>query len=183
MSYKEVYGAKWPAHKLTCEQLVKVIEAMKGSPVCGLGFGATDAAMIEGDSDDANEPDIFVNVDREIVCAIEVTGSDKAKVPPGDIYIRKGKFDHAWSSKFPVWFYVVYPRSRSTFALLPDDIYPYRENLTKVKADVDPYIQVPVSAARASGDMIEWIKGTVQSRSPEPESDPSASLTSFWGPR
>ena len=57
------------------------------------------------------EPDIFVYWKDEIVCGVEVTGSDKISMP-AMVWIAKHKMEYAESAEFPIVFALYYIGSR-----------------------------------------------------------------------
>jgi hypothetical protein len=67
--------------------------------------------MEEHTEHDKGEPDIFVCWQGCVVCAVEVTGSDKVSMPV-DVWISKTKMEYAAAAKFPVAYALYYLGSR-----------------------------------------------------------------------
>ncbi|HKT22838.1 MAG TPA: hypothetical protein VJR06_09565 [Nitrososphaerales archaeon] len=153
MTYQDTYAYKWANHADTVKWLAGKFADM-GFEVW-FGYGARDAGKMVSKNGDPNEPDIFVAWKGEKLAGIEVTGSERARVPPGDIYVRKSKLDHAMKSDIPVWFYMVYQRH---YVLRTDDVWPYREHTTKVGQDRDPYVVVPCTVGKPIGALFDWLK-------------------------
>lgn len=77
-----------------------------------LGYHAdSDKLVLEHTEHEKGEPDIFVLWKKHIVCAVEVTGSDKVKMP-ALVWIAKHKMEYATAAKFPVAFALYYLGSR-----------------------------------------------------------------------
>ena len=77
-----------------------------------LGYHAdSDKMVLEHTEHDKGEPDIFVCWQGCVVCAVEVTGSDKVSMPV-DVWISKTKMEYAEAAKFPVAYALYYRGSR-----------------------------------------------------------------------
>ena len=77
-----------------------------------LGYHAdSDKIVLEHTEHEKGEPDIFVLWKKQIVCAVEVTGSDKVKMP-ALVWIAKHKMEYAKTAKFPCSFALYYLGSR-----------------------------------------------------------------------
>ena len=77
-----------------------------------LGYhGISDKLVLEHTEHEKGEPDIFVYWKDSIVCAVEVTGSDKVKMP-ASVWIGKHKMDYAETARFPVVYALYYLGSR-----------------------------------------------------------------------
>ena len=74
-------------------------------------YGDSDKLELKHTEHEKGEPDIFVLWKDEIVCAVEVTGSDKV-IMPASVWIAKHKMEYAEAAKFPVAFALYYLGSR-----------------------------------------------------------------------
>ena len=76
-----------------------------------LGHLALSDKLEEGYEHERGEPDIFVRWQGCVVCAVEVTGSDKVSMPV-DVWISKTKMEYAEAARFPVAYALYYRGSR-----------------------------------------------------------------------
>lgn len=120
------------------------------------GHGADERGVIPMSNHTPNEPDLFIKLFGVIIGAVEVSGSDKARVPPNDMLVRLGKLEHAMASDYQTWFLMVYPRR--TVVLTSSDAFYCRNNTTKIEGDRDLYVRVPYSMARPVGELFDWLR-------------------------
>lgn len=74
-------------------------------------YGESDKLELKHREHEKGEPDIFVYWKDAVCCAVEVTGSDKVRMP-ALVWIGKHKMDYAQAAKFPVGYALYYLGSR-----------------------------------------------------------------------
>jgi len=73
-------------------------------------YGSSDKPEVFKEHD-KGEPDIFVFWGDTVICAVEVTGSDRV-IMPASVWIAKHKMDYAKQATFPIAFALYYLGSR-----------------------------------------------------------------------
>lgn len=165
--FKGPYASLWRRHaqktKALCAELVDLFPPLEGG--IRIGLGADTDKWIKVPPHEKNEADIEVFADYKLVCHIEVTGSDKVRVPPADIWIRPGKIDLAVEREDegqPYWFYLVYPNK--IWTLQASDAAPYRNKVKHVSPYGKPerYVVIPSTAAKPKKALFDWIAGRLK---------------------
>jgi hypothetical protein len=151
-----MYSSKWASHRESCEQLKAAILKVDDRLAVEYGFGADEKGAMPNADHAPNEPDLFIRMGGEVIGAVEVSGSLNAHVPPNDILIRVGKFEHAFPQNYLTWFWMVYPAR--TVVLMSSDVFYCRNGVTSIKGDREPYIRVPYYMARPIGDLFDWLR-------------------------
>jgi len=110
---KEFYADTWAKASMDCKQTLLDLQAWFASNEISIrpGYHALSVNLEEHTEHDPGEPDIFVYWQDCVVCAIEVTGSDKVAMP-ADVWISKTKMEYADTARFPVAFALYYRGSR-----------------------------------------------------------------------
>lgn len=150
--WKYDYSAGWAGHKKNVQALASKLMTRFPQISLSYGYGATSDEFIDGSQPKRDEPDIYINNASEQVCTVEVSGSDKVRVPPNAIWVRLGKYEYA-KKKLPAksWFFMVYPLTSSIFLLDVADIQPYENKVLTKKLSTtgyqkpEKYIEIPHS--------------------------------------
>ena len=110
---KEFYADTWAKASMDCKQTLLDLQAWFPNHEITVrpGYHALSVNMEEYTEHDSGEPDIFVRWQGCIVCAVEVTGSDKVSMPV-DVWIPKTKMEYAAAARFPVAYALYYRGSR-----------------------------------------------------------------------
>lgn len=111
---KEFYANTWAKASMDCKQTLLDLQAWFASNeirVRPAGYHALSEELEEHTEHDRGEPDIFIYWQGCIVCAVEVTGSDKVSMPV-DVWISKAKMKYAKTARFPIAFALYYRGSR-----------------------------------------------------------------------
>lgn len=110
---KEFYADTWAKASMDCKQTLLDLQAWFPNHEIGfrLGHLALSDKLEEGYEHERGEPDIFIRWRGCVVCAVEVTGSDKVSMPV-DVWISKPKMEYAEAAKFPVAYALYYRGSR-----------------------------------------------------------------------
>ena len=95
-----------------CKETLRDLKEWFPNVTFKLGYhGISDKLVLEHTEHERGEPDIFVLWKDEIICAVEVTGSDKVAMP-ALVWIAKHKMEYVEAAKFPVAFALYYLGSR-----------------------------------------------------------------------
>ena len=126
-----------------------------------LGYhGISDKLVLEHTEHEKGEPDIFVYWKDSIVCAVEVTGSDKVRMP-ASVWIGKHKMDYAETARFPVVYALYYLGSRW---FVPARKVRQEAGVaeTKTIGGYSEYYHVmPPQSLRKYEEMQEWIRNQI----------------------
>ena len=126
------------------------------------GYGAGRKNYVPLSSHEKGEPDITVSNQGELLCVIEVSGTDIELKPWDDIWVRPDKFEHAMKSTVKTWFYMIYANKQ--YVLDVEDILPFKTNIkTKyLKGPEFPenYILVPCSSAHPREKLLHWLSNS-----------------------
>lgn len=110
---KEFYATIWAKASMDCKQTLLDLQAWfpNHEITVSPGYHALSVGMEEHTEHDPGEPDIFIRWQGCVVCAVEVTGSDKVSMPV-DVWISKTKMEYAAAARFPVAYALYYRGSR-----------------------------------------------------------------------
>lgn len=110
---KEFYAGTWAKASMDCKQTLLDLQAWFPTHEITVrpGYHALSVNMEEHTEHEPGEPDIFIYWKGCVVCAVEVTGSDKVSMPV-DVWISKTKMEYAEAAKFPVAYALYYRGSR-----------------------------------------------------------------------
>jgi hypothetical protein len=132
--WKKLYGDEWEsaaqAVKALHEKVVQKYPELEDSVKFGLG--ATTGKKVRIPPGQKHEADITYYYDYKPLCGIQVSAPQKGRVPPGDIWVLKGKYEQAVAKEAAgekVWFYFEYPLTKQTYALDVPIIGPFEKNV------------------------------------------------------
>ena len=162
--YKGRYANQWERHaknvRALREQLGQRFPVLEQSIRTGLGAESEDLVRIPPHQ--KGEPDLEVYHDYELLCHIEVSGSNsrRVKIPPQPIYIRPDKLKLAKEKEDagePYFFWMVY--WDITWLVRATDAWPYRDEVvTKNWYDAqESYCEIPAHEAHPSDVLFRWI--------------------------
>lgn len=147
--FKPSYQREWKRHSQNVKGLAEEIRVRFPQVSLTTGLGATSPEWLDIPPGKKNEPDIQVWLLRKHVLSIEVTGSDKALVPPEDIFILTKKLPLAEKSLqqgIDYLFYTVYPNN--TFTLTVPIVRAHRRNIGPGgRLPGERYIKIPPERA------------------------------------
>ncbi|MCK5342435.1 MAG: hypothetical protein KAR20_03475 [Candidatus Heimdallarchaeota archaeon] len=103
---KEVFSHLWDKAAYQCKILKDEIEKRYPFLIVLPGHGALDAKEHDSKDELPGAPDLYVWHNQKLVCAIEVTGSDK--VIPWDIWLGKHKVEFARNAEYPIGFFLFF---------------------------------------------------------------------------
>ncbi len=161
--FKRPYSPLWKQHadkvKALYDELIKRFPSLEKS--IRIGLGADSSELIKIPPHQKDEPDLDVYHKYKLLCHIEISGSEKVRVPPGDIWIRPGKIALGVEKEKqgePYWFWMVYPNN--TAVIRATDAWAFDEDTVTVapygKREV--YCKIPCSAAQPKDDLFKWIE-------------------------
>ncbi len=168
--WKNVYGDVWEtASKAVIalhEKIIQKFPELEDSVKFGLG--ATTSKKVKIPPAQKHEADITYYYDYEFLCHIQVSAPQKGRVPPGDIWILKGKYDQAVGKDTDgekTWFHLDYPLTGHSYALDLPIIEPYaaKANTKYLKRDSsgnwipETYIDVPCQRGLSLDALLDWI--------------------------
>lgn len=161
--FKGPYAPLWKRHAEKVNalygELVKRFPDLEKS--IRVGLGANSSEHIKIPPYQKNEPDLDVYHEYKLLCHIEVSGSDKVRVPPSAIWIRPGKIALGAEKEKQgeaYWFYMVY--SNNTLVLRATDADAFSEDTVNVSpyGKREVYCEIPHAAAQPKDDLFKWIK-------------------------
>ena len=103
---KEVFSHSWEKAAYQCLILKEEIEKKYPYLVVTPGHGALDAKEHSSKDELPGAPDLYIWHNQTLVCAIEVTGSDK--VIPWNIWLGAHKVKFARNAEYPIGFFLFY---------------------------------------------------------------------------
>ena len=103
---KEVFSQLWAKAASQCLILKDEIETRHPYLIVLAGHGALDDKEHKAKDELAGAPDLYLWHNQQLVCAIEVTGSDK--VVPWNIWLGKHKIAFARRAEYPIGFFLFY---------------------------------------------------------------------------
>jgi len=104
---KDAFRHLWDKAAYQCKILKKEINKRYPALIVLPGHGALDADEHDSTDKEPGAPDLFVWYNQRLICAIEVTGSDKIETP-WNIWIGKHKIDFAKKAEYPIGFFFFY---------------------------------------------------------------------------
>lgn len=168
--WKNIYGDEWElaAKSVTAlhEKIVKKFPELEDSAKFGLG--ATTGKKVKIPPGQKHEADISYYYDYKLLCHIQVSAPQKGRVPPGDIWVLKGKYEQAVAKDAAgekTWFYFDYPLTSHSYALDLSIIKPYapKANVKYLKRDSsgnwipETYIDIPCQKALSLDVLLDWL--------------------------
>lgn len=164
--FKGPYAHLWKPHaekvKALYDELVECFPDLANSIRVGLGADSNELIKIPPHQRD--EPDLDVYHKYKLLCRIEISGSDKVRAPPSDIWIRPGKITLGVEKEKqgePYWFYMVYPNN--VCVIRATEAEPYKTNTVTVSpyGKREVYSQIPHSVTQPKEVLFKWIKGQI----------------------
>lgn len=163
--FKGPYAHLWKPHadkvKALYDELIERFPDLEDS--IRIGLGADSSELIKIPPHQKDEPDMDVYHDYQLLCHIEVSGTDSknVRVPPDNIWIRPGKIALGVEKEKqgePYWFYMVYPNS--VCVLRATDAEPYRTNTLTVSpyGKREVFSEIPHSVAQPKETLFKWIE-------------------------
>lgn len=108
---KQVFNHLWDKAAYQCNILKDMIEKRYPFLVVMPGHGALDAEEHDSKDEQPGAPDLYIYHNQKLICAIEVTGSDKCI--PWSIWLGKHKVEFARRQKYPIGFFLFYGKDHS----------------------------------------------------------------------
>jgi hypothetical protein len=161
LSYHTLWKRHWEKVEKLKDKLIERFPSLENSMKFGLG--AVTDKWLKIPPDQKGEPDIFVYHEYQLLCCIEVSGSDKVRMP-NDIWIRPDKLTHAKEHEEESWFYMEYPNQ--TRVLTREIVERNKNNIKTVRIKWDKtrkrkvsedYIAVPYRESFDEEEMFDWI--------------------------
>lgn len=106
---KACFNHIWDKASYQCNLIKREIEQRHPYLTVIGGHGALDAEEHDSQGKESGAPDLFLYYGQRLVCAVEVTGSDK--IIPWSIWIGKHKVEFAEKAKYPVAFFFFYGKN------------------------------------------------------------------------
>jgi hypothetical protein len=101
---KECFNHLWDKASYQCNLLKREIEKQYPYLTIVAGLGALDNEEHDSSNKEHGAPDLYIYYGQKLICAIEVTGSDKVS-NPWKVWIGKHKIDFARKQKYPIGFF------------------------------------------------------------------------------
>jgi len=161
LSYSTLWKRHWEKVEALREKLIKKFPQLENAMRFGLG-SITDK-WLKIPPEEKGEPDIMIYHEYKLLCNIEVSGSDRVKMP-NNIWIRPDKLTHAKGRKEETWFYMEYPNEIRV--LTKEIVEQYENNIVtpRIKWDkvrrtkvLEKYISVLYQDSLDKQRMFEWI--------------------------
>jgi len=167
--FKTIYKSEWPKHAQNVNSLIEEIKKRFPQVSLRTGLGAESDERIDIPPAKKNEPDIEVWLTRRHLISIEVTGSDKVLVPPGDIWILAKKLTVGKESiiqGIDYLFYLVYPNN--SFTLTVDIVNEYRRSVGPGgRLPGEKYIKIPAGRALPREEVFNYIRAKISPLYPQ----------------
>ena len=106
---KACFNHLWDKAAYQCKILKDEIEKRYPFLTVTPGHGALDADEHDSKDEQPGAPDLYVWHNQRLICAIEVTGSDK--VIPYNIWLGAHKVAFARKAEYPIGFYLFYGKN------------------------------------------------------------------------
>lgn len=170
LSYSTLWKRHWEKVEVLREKLIKRFPQLENAMRFGLG-SITDK-WLKIPPEEKGEPDFMIYHEYKIVCNIEVSGSDKVKMP-NSIWIRPDKLEHAKSKEEETWFYMVYPNEIRV--LTKEIVEHYKDNIITAyikwnkngRKVPEKYISVLYEDSLDEEKMFEWISEQIGQKKKE----------------
>ena len=164
--FKGPYAHLWKPHadKVNAlhDELVKHFPSLKKSIRPGLG--ANSAELIKIPPYQKDEPDLDVYYKYKLLCHIEVSGSEKVRVPPSDIWIRPGKIAlglEIEKNGEPYWFYMVYPNNTFVFRATQAEFFLDKKVTVSPYGKKEVYCEIPHTVTETKDNLFKWIEKAI----------------------
>jgi len=108
---KECFNQLWDKAAYQCRILKELIEEKYPWIIVLPGHGALDSDEHDSTDKQPGAPDLFLWHNQKLICAIEVTGSDK--VIPWSIWLGAHKIAFARRAEYPIGFFLFYGKDNS----------------------------------------------------------------------
>lgn len=175
--WKRLYGHEWESaakavialHQKIAQKFPELEDSAK------FGLGATTGKKVKIPPGQKHEADITYYYDYKLLCHIQVSAPQKGRVPPGDVWVLKGKYELAVKKEEAgerTWFYFEYPLTNSNYALDVPMIAPFERNIEVMglKRDAtgqrvpESYIKIPYQKAAIGDALLDWIGQEIKHR-------------------
>jgi hypothetical protein len=168
--WKNIYGDEWESASKAVialhEKIIRKFPELADSAKFGLG--ATTGKKIKIPPTQKHEADITYYYNYKVLCHIQVSAPQKGRVPPGDIWVLKGKYEQAVAKDTDgekTWFYLDYPMTKHSYVLDLPIIEPFAASANQkyLKKDSsgkwipETYIDVPCQKGLSLNDLLDWI--------------------------
>lgn len=107
---KEAFAHLWNKAAYQCTLLKREIEKRYPSLIVLPGHGALDSKEHDSTGKEPGNPDLFLWYGQQLICAIEVTGSDVIE-HPFDIWLGEHKVKFALNAEYPIGFFLFYGKN------------------------------------------------------------------------
>lgn len=161
LTYSKLWKRHWEKVDSLRDKLIKKFPRLENA--MDFGLGAITDKWLKIPPDEKGEPDIIVYHDYKLVCYIEVSGSDKVRMP-NVLWVRPDKLEHAQSKRELTWFYMVYPNEIRVVTNHIVEKYKDNQTTAYIKKDQygrgvpEQYICIPYSDSLAEQEMFDWIE-------------------------
>jgi hypothetical protein len=168
--WKKLYGDEWEsASKAVIALHEKIIHKFPElADSAKFGLGATTGKKVKIPPAQKHEADITYYYNYKVLCHIQVSAPQKGRVPPGDIWVLKGKYEQAVAKDTDgekTWFYFDYPMTKHSYALDLSIIKPFavKASIKYLKTDSsgnripETYIDVPCQKGLSPDALLDWI--------------------------
>jgi len=168
--WKKLYGHEWETAATAVKSLhEKVIQRYPDlEDQVKFGLGATTGKKVRIPPGQKHEADISYYWEYKLLCHIQVSAPQKGRVPPGDIWVLKGKYEMAVTKEAQgekTWFYLDYPLTKKIYALDVPKIRPFEKNveIMYLKKNAtgrrvpEPYIKIPPAEASDGDALLDWL--------------------------
>ena len=164
--FKRPYSPLWKQHagkvKALYDELIERFPNLEKS--IHIGLGADSSELIKIPPHQKDEPDLDVYHKYKLLCHIEISGSEKVRVPPSDIWIRPGKITLGVEKEKqgePYWFWMFYPKN--ICVLRATEAEPYLTNTITFSpyGKREVYSKIPHTASQSKDNLFKWIENQV----------------------
>lgn len=161
--FKRPYSPLWKKHaenvKALYDELLKRFPKLKNA--IKVGLGALSDELLKMPPEHKNEPDLTLFHKYKVICHIEISGSEKVRVPPSDIWIRPGKITLGLDKEKqgePYWFYMVYPNNTMVLRASEAESYLIKTVSVSPYGKKEVYCQIPYTVAHPKEYLFRWIE-------------------------
>jgi len=161
LSYSTLWKRHWEKVEALREKLIKRFPKLENA--MRFGLGAITDKWLKIPPDEKGEPDIMIYCEYKLLCYIEVSGSDKVRMP-NSIWIRPDKLEHAKSKEEETWFYMVYPNEIRVLKKGQAERYENSIITVTIKKNEhgrrvpEQYIELPYDESSDEEEIFEWIE-------------------------
>lgn len=127
------------------------------------GLGSETGEWLKMPPDQRGGPDLTLYHEYEILCYIEVTGSDKINVPQ-ELYVRPDKLNFAEMKGEKFWFYLEY--KNGVRILDAEVVRQFKSNIVSKDwyGKWERYISAPCAKSYPESEMFDWIEREIKAR-------------------